>query len=34
MAASLVVMIPVIVVFLTFQRYFIEGIQIQGGVKG
>ncbi|HMQ34340.1 MAG TPA: carbohydrate ABC transporter permease [Chloroflexaceae bacterium] len=34
MAASLVVMIPVIVVFLAFQRYFIEGIQIQGGVKG
>jgi len=34
MAASLVVMIPVIVVFLIFQRYFIEGIQLSGGVKG
>jgi multiple sugar transport system permease protein len=34
MAASLVVMLPVILVFLAFQRYFIEGIQIQGGIKG
>jgi multiple sugar transport system permease protein len=34
MAASLVVMLPVVIVFLAFQRYFIEGIQIQGGVKG
>ncbi|MBA3945824.1 MAG: carbohydrate ABC transporter permease [Herpetosiphonaceae bacterium] len=34
MAASLIVMIPVLVVFLMFQRYFIEGVQISGGVKG
>ena len=34
MAASLVVMIPVIVVFLLFQRYFIEGVQISGSLKG
>jgi multiple sugar transport system permease protein len=34
MAASLVVMIPVIVVFLMFQRYFIEGVQISGSLKG
>jgi multiple sugar transport system permease protein len=34
MAASLVVMIPVIVVFLLFQRYFIEGVQIAGSLKG
>jgi multiple sugar transport system permease protein len=30
MAASLVVMLPVLVVFLFFQRYFIEGISITG----
>lgn len=34
MAASLVVMIPVIALFLAFQRYFIEGIQIGGSLKG
>ncbi len=34
MAASLVVMIPVILVFLAFQRYFIEGVQIAGSLKG
>lgn len=34
MAASLVVMIPVIVVFLMFQRYFIEGVQLSGSLKG
>lgn len=34
MAASLVVMLPVIVIFLLFQRYFIEGIQISGSLKG
>jgi ABC-type glycerol-3-phosphate transport system permease component len=34
MAASLVVMIPVIVIFLIFQRYFIEGVQIAGSLKG
>lgn len=30
MAASLVVMLPVLVIFLLFQRYFIEGINITG----
>ncbi|MEZ4732062.1 MAG: carbohydrate ABC transporter permease [Caldilineaceae bacterium] len=30
MAASLIVMLPVLVVFLLFQRYFIEGITITG----
>lgn len=30
MAASLVVMLPVLAVFLLFQRYFIEGISITG----
>ena len=34
MAASLVVMIPVIVIFLIFQKYFIEGVQIAGSLKG
>jgi multiple sugar transport system permease protein len=34
MAASLVVMIPVILVFLMFQKYFIEGIQLTGSLKG
>ena len=32
MAASLVVMLPVLTVFLTFQQYFIEGISITGSV--
>lgn len=30
MAVSLLVMLPVLAVFLTFQRYFIEGISITG----
>ena len=30
MAASLVVMLPVLVVFLLFQRYFLEGISMSG----
>lgn len=30
MAASLMVMLPVLVVFLIFQRYFIEGISLSG----
>ncbi|HNP70407.1 MAG TPA: carbohydrate ABC transporter permease [Kouleothrix sp.] len=30
MAASLVVMLPVIVIFLLFQRYFIEGVTLSG----
>ena len=34
MAASLVVMIPTIVVFLIFQKYFIEGVQLSGSLKG
>jgi multiple sugar transport system permease protein len=34
MAASLVVMLPVIVVFLIFQKYFIEGVQLSGSLKG
>lgn len=34
MAASLVVMIPTIVIFLIFQRYFIEGVQLSGSLKG
>jgi multiple sugar transport system permease protein len=34
MAASLVVMLPVVVIFLLFQNYFIEGVQISGSLKG
>lgn len=34
MAASLVVMLPVLVLFLAFQRSFIEDIQIGGSLKG
>ncbi len=30
MAASLVVMLPVLIIFLSFQRYFVEGINITG----
>jgi multiple sugar transport system permease protein len=30
MAASLVVMLPVLIVFIAFQQYFIEGISITG----
>jgi multiple sugar transport system permease protein len=30
MAASLVVMLPVVVVFILFQRYFIEGVTLTG----
>jgi ABC-type glycerol-3-phosphate transport system permease component len=33
MAASLLVMLPVLIVFLLFQRYFIEGITLTG-LKG
>lgn len=32
MAASLVVMLPVLLVFLAFQQYFIEGISLTGSV--
>lgn len=34
MAASLLVMLPVIVIFFVFQRYFVQGSALQGGVKG
>lgn len=34
MAASLVVIIPVLVIFILFQNYFIEGVQIGGSIKG
>jgi multiple sugar transport system permease protein len=30
MAASLVVMLPVLIIFLLFQRYFIEGVSLSG----
>jgi multiple sugar transport system permease protein len=30
MAASLVVMLPVVVIFVIFQRYFIEGVTLTG----
>jgi multiple sugar transport system permease protein len=30
MAASLVVMLPVVLIFLLFQRYFIEGVTLTG----
>jgi multiple sugar transport system permease protein len=30
MAASLVVMLPIIIIFLLFQRYFIEGVTLTG----
>jgi multiple sugar transport system permease protein len=33
MAASLVVILPCIIMFFIFQRYFIQGIVISG-VKG
>jgi multiple sugar transport system permease protein len=33
MAASVTALVPIVVVFLLGQRYFIEGIQL-GGVKG
>ena len=34
MAASAMVMLPVVVIFFVFQKYFIEGSSLQGGVKG
>jgi multiple sugar transport system permease protein len=30
MAASLMVMLPVLIVFILFQRYFIEGFNFSG----
>ncbi|MEZ0537841.1 carbohydrate ABC transporter permease [Caldicellulosiruptoraceae bacterium PP1] len=34
MAASVLVLLPVIIIFFVFQKYFIEGMNIQVGVKG
>ena len=34
MAGSLLVLLPVIILFFTFQRYFIEGMDITAGTKG
>ena len=34
MAAALMVMLPVIILFFMFQRYFVEGAAISGGLKG
>ncbi len=34
MATSIVVMLPIIIIFSTFQRYFVEGAGISGGIKG
>ncbi|MDB5046015.1 MAG: ABC-type sugar transport system, permease component, partial [Deinococcus sp.] len=34
MAAALLVMLPVIILFFTFQKYFVEGAAVSGGVKG
>lgn len=34
MAASLLVILPVIILFFVFQRYFIEGMNITAGTKG
>jgi multiple sugar transport system permease protein len=33
MAAAVLVVLPVIVIFLAAQRFFVEGITV-GGVKG
>jgi len=33
MAASIVVMLPIIILFSAFQRYFIEGAAVTG-IKG
>ncbi|SEN40391.1 carbohydrate ABC transporter permease [Lihuaxuella thermophila] len=34
MAGSLLVLLPVIILFFIFQRYFIEGANITAGIKG
>jgi multiple sugar transport system permease protein len=34
MAGSLLVLLPVIILFFTFQNYFIEGMNISSGTKG
>ena len=33
MAATLVVAVPVVIVFLLFQRYFVRGV-VMSGIKG
>lgn len=34
MAASVLVLLPVVIIFFVFQKYFIEGASLTGGVKG
>ncbi|MGI6148320.1 MAG: carbohydrate ABC transporter permease [Firmicutes bacterium] len=34
MAASVIALVPVILIFFIFQRYFIEGINVQSGTTG
>jgi len=34
MAASLAVILPVLIIFVLFHNYFIEGVQIGGSIKG
>lgn len=34
MAASVMVLLPVVLIFFVFQKYFIEGASLSGGVKG
>lgn len=34
MAASVMVLLPVVILFFVFQKYFIQGATLQGGVKG
>ncbi|WP_245588551.1 carbohydrate ABC transporter permease [Deinococcus pimensis] len=34
MAASLLVMLPVVAIFFAFQKYFVEGASLSGSVKG
>ncbi|MFB5663454.1 carbohydrate ABC transporter permease [Alteribacillus sp. HJP-4] len=34
MAASILVMLPVLILFFLFQKYFIEGMNLTGGTKG
>jgi multiple sugar transport system permease protein len=34
MAASLLVLLPVVILFFLFQRYFIEGMNLTAGTKG
>lgn len=34
MAASVIVILPVLILFFAFQKYFIQGMNIAGGIKG